>query len=72
MEHIPLIVPPNETTRAFDTYANSLDEKIASNAEQTETITKLRDTLLPKLISGDLRSGDAESVTDKEIKEISA
>ena len=55
MERIHLIVPPDETTGAFDDYANSLDKKIASNAEQTETLTKLRDTLLPKLISGTLR-----------------
>jgi len=54
MERIPFIVPPDETTKAFNDIANSLDEKIASNAERTENLTKLRDTLLPKLISGEL------------------
>lgn len=56
MERIPLIVPPDDTTRAFDNFVDSLDEKIASNAEQTDTLTKLRDTLLPKLISGELKT----------------
>lgn len=55
MERIPLIFPPDETTRVFDDIANSLDEKIASNAEQTETITKLRDSLLPKLLSEEIQ-----------------
>lgn len=55
MERIPLIVPPDGITRAFDDFVNSLDGKIASNAEQAETLTSLRDTLLPKLISGELR-----------------
>lgn len=57
MERIPFIVPPDETTKTFDGLANSLDEKIANNAEEAETVAKLRDTLLPKLISG-------ETVTD--------
>jgi type I restriction enzyme S subunit len=65
MERIPLIVPPDDTTRAFDDIANSLDEKIASNAEQAETLTKLRDTLLPKLISGELRIPEAEQLTEE-------
>ncbi len=56
MERISLIVPPDITTKAFDEIANSLDEKIANNAEEAETLTKLRDTLLPKLITGDIEA----------------
>ena len=54
MERIPLITASDHIAKAFNDIANSLDEKIASNAERSENLTKLRDTLLPKLISGEL------------------
>jgi type I restriction enzyme S subunit len=34
--------------------------KIASNERESRTLATLRDTLLPKLISGELRVKDAE------------
>ncbi|MCP4216912.1 MAG: restriction endonuclease subunit S, partial [bacterium] len=60
MESLPYITPSDGLAIAFNNIANSLDEKISGNAEQTESLTKLRDTLLPKLISGELRIPDAQ------------
>jgi type I restriction enzyme, S subunit len=62
MESIPYIAPTDGLAKAFNDIASSLDEKIASNAGRTQTLTKLRDTLLPKLISGELRIPDAEKL----------
>ena len=42
---------------------------IRNNAEQSQTLADLRDTLLPKLLSGELRVKKAEGiiVTDVEL-----
>ena len=63
MENIPYLVPTDGLAKTFNSIANSLDEKIACNAERTQIITNLRDTLLPKLISGELRIPEAEKLT---------
>jgi len=39
----------------FGQYAKSVYDKISINVEEIQTLTKLRDTLLPKLMSGELR-----------------
>ena len=62
METIPYVAPTTEIVETFDAYANSLDLRIAVNAKQTVTLTKLRDTLLPKLISGELSISHAEQM----------
>lgn len=45
--------------KAFDSFASELDDKIELNSEHINKLTTLRDTLLPKLISGELRVTDA-------------
>jgi len=44
----------------FEKTVSSLYRRILENCEQSHTLTALRDTLLPKLISGELRIADAE------------
>jgi len=44
----------------FETFVLPLDERIRLNVSESRTLSGLRDTLLPKLISGELRVGDAE------------
>ncbi len=39
--------------------------KIASNDDQSQTLATTRDTLLPKLLSGELRIKDAEKIAEK-------
>ncbi|BBA33689.1 type I restriction-modification system specificity determinant XF2741 [Methylocaldum marinum] len=45
---------------AFERQVSPTFESIKSNAKASETLSALRDTLLPKLISGELRIKDAE------------
>lgn len=54
MESIPFIDPKDELTSTFNHIATSFDRIIAENAVQTLTLSDLRDTLLPKLISGEI------------------
>jgi 5-methylcytosine-specific restriction endonuclease McrA len=42
-----------------------MDESIQSNTLETEHLTTIRDTLLPKLISGEIRIPDAEKILEK-------
>ncbi len=44
----------------FDIAMSPLFDQLVSNAQQSRSLAQLRDTLLPKLISGELRVRDAE------------
>ena len=57
---IPALVPPMSVVAAFANIANPLFERLIENERQTQTLTELRDALLPRLISGQLRPADAE------------
>ncbi len=52
---IPCIVHPKALIDFFCTKASSLHDKQLSNARRNGTLASLRDTLLPKLMSGELR-----------------
>ncbi|MCY1554070.1 hypothetical protein D9M68_906150 [compost metagenome] len=51
----PLVVPTAEVAGAFAQVVERAQQKIAANQVQAQTLTQLRDTLLPRLISGQLR-----------------
>ena len=55
-----IIKPRSGVLVAFSSVAGPLLGKLAGNERQSNTLAALRDTLLPKLISGDLRVRDAE------------
>lgn len=48
-------IPPKEKLSHFDNEVEPLFQKIKSNANQILTLTKLRDTLLPKLMTGEVK-----------------
>lgn len=52
---IPLVVPPAAIVSQFQETAEALFSRLVENAQQAETLAILRDTLLPRLISGQLR-----------------
>ncbi len=47
--------PPEDSLREFSAYADNAWDKIEYNHIQIRTLEKLRDTLLPKLMSGEVR-----------------
>ena len=49
------ILPSSKLVEKFQAQAAPLDEKIYKNTLQIKTLTRLRDTLLPKLMSGEVR-----------------
>ena len=56
-KNIELIIPNSKTLTLFENISKSQYEKIFQNKDQIQTLTTLRDTLLPKLMSGELRVG---------------
>jgi len=57
----PVAMPSSEDSwQEFARVVSPAFKSIKANAEAIETLAQLRDTLLPKLISGDLRVKDAE------------
>ncbi|CCK81889.1 restriction endonuclease subunit S [Desulfobacula toluolica] len=59
------IVPPNSIVDKFDEYISQKIERIESGFLESASLSKLRDTLLPKLISGELRIPEAEKLTEE-------
>jgi len=57
---IPVIVPPPKIQEAFGKVVGEWFAKVFANEAQSCTLATLRDTLLPKLLSGELRVPDAE------------
>ena len=53
--------PPNELACTFEDIASAIAASIQTNSDNVRTLTTLRDTLLPRLISGQLRLPEAES-----------
>jgi len=54
-EKLPVLLPTPDVTCHFNKIAESLIRGIIENQEQAQTLSTLRDTLLPRLISGQLR-----------------
>ena len=60
---LPVIEPSGDVLVAFDEIAAPIDRRIVGNEEQIRTLATLRDTLLPRLISGQLRVPEAIEAT---------
>jgi len=57
---IPCVIPPVQLVEEFNKRWLTLREGIRSRDAESRTLAEIRDTLLPKLISGELRVKDAE------------
>ena len=56
-EAIPILEPPIEVINAFGEFAHQWDKRIRLNTAESRTLADMRDTLLPKLLSGEVRVG---------------
>ena len=55
LQNFEFPIPDNELLKQFTGIINPIREKIISNNKQIQTLTQIRDTLLPKLMSGKIR-----------------
>lgn len=58
------ILPPVEVVGAYEDAALLIHERILENNRQAQTLTQLRDTLLPRLVSGQLRLPEVETLLE--------
>ena len=57
--------PQGKLWEAFEKLVKPNFQRMRESEKETQTLTKLRNTLLPKLISGELRISDAEQLTEE-------
>lgn len=55
LNSLPLSLPPDEVLERFEKMVNPFFTKMNKNKLQIQTLENLRDTLLPKLMSGEVR-----------------
>ncbi len=61
LQSVPIIMPPDSRLRQFEEATRGLFERKETNRAQSRTLADLRDTLLPKLISGEIRVPEAKA-----------
>lgn len=61
---IPALVPSQAVLDAFDSVAVQLFARLVENEKQAQNLASLRDTLLPRLISGQLCMPEVETTID--------
>jgi type I restriction enzyme S subunit len=65
LQRIQTALPPTPEIERFEDAISPLMERIRNNLFESRTLAELRDTLLPKLLSGELRVPVSKSCKDK-------
>ena len=65
MNRIPFLNAGSKINEKFEAIINPFYEKLRSITEENENLVKIRDTLLPKLMSGEIRISDAAALVDE-------
>ena len=60
LNNLSIVVPTNEIIKEFENVVSSFDVEIRRRSEEITHLTNLRDTLLPKLMSGEIDVNDVE------------
>lgn len=62
MARYELVLPPESVAELFTKQIQPSIDRIISGSHESRTLASIRDALLPKLISGDVRVKDAETI----------
>ncbi|WP_123727964.1 restriction endonuclease subunit S [Pseudomonas protegens] len=65
-----ILLAPDSILKSYESVAGALLDVWIENERQAKTLTQLRDTLLPRLISGQLRLPEATAATEKFLSEV--
>ena len=66
-EKLRFVIPPDEIVAAYEGQAGPLDDQIRILETQSRTLATLRDTLLPKLLSGELSMAAASATMEASV-----
>lgn len=67
MERYELVLPPESVAELFTKRIQPSIDRIISGSHESRTLAAIRDALLPKLISGELRVKDAEQTLGRSL-----
>lgn len=65
LDGVRVVTPPDELIKTFEDSVGGMLLRILTALQQNKTLAAIRDTLLPKLISGELRVKDAERIAGR-------
>ncbi len=65
LAELSMLTPCQDVLKAFDVLISPLTAEISEKERESVKLAKLRDTLLPKLLSGKLRVPDTERIVEK-------
>ena len=57
---VPVTIPSEEVLTAYENIVRTLYDRIVVNTKESASLAQTRDLLLPKLMSGEIRVGDAD------------
>lgn len=63
-EDAPILLPPSDVLDAFEDATRPMLRKIVQNERESGGLATARDTLLPKLLSGEIRVREAETLVE--------
>ncbi|WP_438468678.1 restriction endonuclease subunit S [Vibrio vulnificus] len=66
LRKVKILTPPRELLEQYSVVASNLVDMAAKNNAQNTTLEALRDTLLPKLLSGEIELGQAQELAEVE------
>ena len=58
MKIVPTVIPDDETLKRFSDFCDPIMKQIWKNEQESKRLVELRDSLLPKLMSGELDVSD--------------
>lgn len=67
LRSLRLLLPATEIVRAFAKVADPMIARILAASTESHTLAMVRDTLLPKLLSGELRVRDADRIVERAV-----
>lgn len=67
MQRYGLVLPPEDLANAFGERIHPMAERILAGIHESQTLSAIRDALLPKLISGELTIPDVERIVGRAI-----
>jgi type I restriction enzyme S subunit len=68
MRRLKVAFPSSEVLQAFDKRVEPAFEKCFLNKLESEALAALRDTLLPKLLSGEIRAPEAAGIVEEAVR----
>jgi type I restriction enzyme S subunit len=55
LKAVPIVIPPKELIDRYDEMTKPMSNQVAQNTDRSRTLAEVRDTLLPRLLSGKTR-----------------